>query len=456
MIRTVAMSVRAFWERRLGIGLRQIPADAELHMADTSHPPDLLREANQYWAGGNELEALDLFSRAILANPQDLASNRRFTLFMLSRLAFAFQSKNDDKSAMRAWEGFLAFEADNAFAQKELGLAHFRQGDAVAAEQLLRPLLVAGSSMQARVIDALVAVFETSKHVPQLQAQRLFQLELLGRASAELLDKFQDSAKLAIQGSSPICIVGMHRSGTSMVSRLLEHLGVHLGPQELLFGPQPDNPEGFFENAPMQQLNQDILSELGGAWDSPPAPDATGKEDAFIHFRNRAFLLAAGIAVGAPAGSPWAWKDPRSSLTLPFWLEALPQLKVVVVVRDPGDVAASLVARGRYNSPEFGLVLWKRYYEQILGAISTQRVHVVEYESFFSDPEGEVQRLSRFAGTAPAAESVVAAMKSIQQALRHNEKRLDWEALPVGQALLPLRTQLRELSKADPMHAAAP
>ena len=68
----------------------------------------------------------------------------------------------------------------------------------------------------------------------------------------------------------PICIAGMHRSGTSMLTRLLHLCGLDLGPADRLLQPAPDNPEGFWESLPFVELNKQLLATLGGAWHTPP------------------------------------------------------------------------------------------------------------------------------------------------------------------------------------------
>jgi len=73
----------------------------------------------------------------------------------------------------------------------------------------------------------------------------------------------------------PICVAGMHRSGTSMVGRLLYQGGLYLGPDSELMPPGPDNPDGYWENRRFLQINDGILEEIlapvpmptdGGPW----------------------------------------------------------------------------------------------------------------------------------------------------------------------------------------------
>ena len=69
-----------------------------------------------------------------------------------------------------------------------------------------------------------------------------------------------------------VIILGMHRSGTSMVSGLLTNLGVDLGEDAL--GPLISNPRGHFEDGDFLGLNNAILAAAGGTWDDPPAAPA--------------------------------------------------------------------------------------------------------------------------------------------------------------------------------------
>ena len=156
---------------------------------------------------------------------------------------------------------------------------------------------------------------------------------------------------------APICIAGMHRSGTSMVARLLNLCGLDLGPEEDLMPPGVGNEPGHWENLSFVRLNDAILTRSGGGWDFPPAPS--------IGWASSPELALERAEAGALLESfrrrePWGWKDPRNSLTLPFWRPLIPDLKVVICVRDPLEVADSLYHRGE-SSSAFSLQLWLLY-----------------------------------------------------------------------------------------------
>src|SRR5215217_4843525 len=111
--------------------------------------------------------------------------------------------------------------------------------------------------------------------------------------------------------SRPVAIVGMHRSGTSMVAKLLQQAGLHLGNQADLMPPAEENPEGFYEHLDFVRLNDEVLNAAGAGWDCPPAQGFDWNTAALHQFQERARNLAKTL----DAHRPWAWKDPRTSLT---------------------------------------------------------------------------------------------------------------------------------------------
>ncbi len=215
-----------------------------------------------------------------------------------------------------------------------------------------------------------------------------------------------------------ICIAGMHRSGTSMVARILNKCGVYLGEDKYLIKGQADNPGGFWENFLFVNINDDILSLLGGAWDMPPQNNQPGWENSSLFDHNRA--VAQSLISDITAHAPWGWKDPRNSLTLPFWKNLIPDLKVVVCVRNPVEVAKSLYNRG-YSTPAFSGNLWKIYYQRLYTAISPEKVLVTHYEAMFYDAEAELNRLLSFLGISATQETISSALDAVSLSLRHNK-----------------------------------
>ena len=77
-----------------------------------------------------------------------------------------------------------------------------------------------------------------------------------------------------------VCVLGMHRSGTSLLTRVLNLLGVGLGPEGHLMPADKFNPKGFWEHHGIVNLNDEILETLGGTWRFLPKMPAGWENDA--------------------------------------------------------------------------------------------------------------------------------------------------------------------------------
>ena len=190
-----------------------------------------------------------------------------------------------------------------------------------------------------------------------------------------------------------ICIAGAHRSGTSMLTRLLHGCGLYLGPNDALMPPQADNPDGFWEHLSFVALNDELLEALGGAWDLPPKSNESLSDERLDVLRTKARLL---IEVFQSA-QIWGWKDPRNSLTLPFWEDLLPGLKTLIIVRNPLEVAYSMRKRNG-TSYAFGLRLWEIYNRRLIEAAGKHDRLLTHYDLFFENAEKELQRIANFVG----------------------------------------------------------
>jgi hypothetical protein len=194
-----------------------------------------------------------------------------------------------------------------------------------------------------------------------------------------------------------VCILGMHRSGTSLVSRVLNVLGLDLGPKEHLIGPSADNPAGYWESKSIKEINDEILLRLGGSWFEPPELGAGWERSRELaELRRRAREL---IKADFSDSDTWGFKDPRNSLTLPFWQRIVGPMRYVICLRNPVDVAASLESRQGDAVPfEQGLELWLTYVHAALAATAGHRQQILFYEDLMANPEPAVGRLARFIG----------------------------------------------------------
>lgn len=205
-----------------------------------------------------------------------------------------------------------------------------------------------------------------------------------------------------------ICVLGMSRSGTSLTARALNLAGVYLGsPEELLSSELRELPDrdrvraraanagGFWEHYRIMRLNERVLRVFGGNWREPPVlPPGWQDSPGLADLRDEARALLASSFAGH---DPWGWKDPRNSLTLPFWRSLVPDLRCVLCVRNPLDVAASLARRDGIPV-ERGLDLWLTYVESALSNTSGLPRLLLHYEDYFGARDATVAGLTRFAG----------------------------------------------------------
>ncbi len=156
--------------------------------------------------------------------------------------------------------------------------------------------------------------------------------------------------------SAPIIVMGMHRSGTTLLTKILESGGV-------FWGALPDE---YNESAFFQSLNEALFSMARSTWDAPESLKCFFKESE--HRKRSAAFLGKRLREGfhseyvrgyeptsaiAPAFLPalWGWKDPRNVYTLGLWLEHFPDARVIHILRNGIDVALSLWQRER-SRPE--------------------------------------------------------------------------------------------------------
>ena len=214
---------------------------------------------------------------------------------------------------------------------------------------------------------------------------------------------------------APVCIAGMHRSGTSLLALLLHGCGLDLGRESELIPPTRDNPDGHWEHREFVAVNDALLAALGGGWDLPPELPAGWPQRPEIAPLK---ALARGLIAGFPKDRVWGWKDPRTSLTLGFWRELLPSLKTVICVRHPAEVALSLRRRG-LSSHAFGFALWMRHQRQALADTEGAARLVTHYDAFFHRPEAELRRVLRFAGIEAGDAAISSCVQRIKADARH-------------------------------------
>lgn len=243
-------------------------------------------------------------------------------------------------------------------------------------------------------------------------------------------------ASSVLSGSSlrGVVVLGMHRSGTSAATRLVNVLGpATCRPEEMVRGPW--NPSGHFESRSLMQLNNAILRQMGCTWWSPPPDgaqyDAVAARITTTHAQARRTFRRVHRDV------PWVWKDPRASVLLPFWRRVLGRrVAAVIVYRNPLEVAASMQSRD--DTPiSFGVALWERYNRLLLAHSQGMPVLVSRYDDVMRDPGGWCQSMRVFlvelGMRLPPRFDLDTARDSVRPELRHSTaSRADLEGSAPG------------------------
>ena len=192
-----------------------------------------------------------------------------------------------------------------------------------------------------------------------------------------------------------IVVIGMHRSGTSLVTRGLGALGVQLG-DNLSADAAPDNAKGHWEDRDILELNERLMTTLALQWDVVGAAD-----DALMAAPSLAPLVeqARSLVQAKTAGNvAWAFKDPRTARLWPFWRRVFAEAggakpDFVWVIRHPLAVAQSLARRDGF-SPLKSHLLWLRHHSIPFADIAASRHVVVDYDRMLSQPRVELRRIA--------------------------------------------------------------
>ncbi len=270
----------------------------------------------------------------------------------------------------------------------------------------------------------------------------------------------------------PVIIIGMHRSGTTLLAEMLEKLGLFIGKT------RERNQEALF----FLRLNDWILSQSGATWDNPEPvchllsyPDLrnrvtdyirtfAGSPQAISYLGTWRYLRHRSV-FNLPFS--WGWKDPRSTFTLPLWLDLFPQARVLHVYRHGVDVAMSLrhrergiledkkrrasihntlytICPGRANftssarcsTLEGGFGLWEEHMAaaRAVKERSPDAILELKYEELLVDPAPSLIGAAEFCGL-PTAQSTVETVTSSVRADRGYAFAADAEAIEFADAV---------------------
>jgi len=248
--------------------------------------------------------------------------------------------------------------------------------------------------------------------------------------------------------NKPVIVIGMHRSGTTMLIKLLEKLGLFVGEKK----------RKNYESTFFQDLNRWMLAQANASWDFPlnfNYVDEFYTQQAIrvckmhIEGLRRYQYLGRKLMLKYSSLSDidfaWGWKDPYNTVTIDIWKRIFPEAKIIHIYRNPLDVALSLQKREQARQQNFALDKRKRFREQTLDKRwaynqSYRILHLEEgvnlweeyiqlatqaeknyqadflsirYEDLLENPENQLSKVAGFVGLTADAEIIKAASAKI-------------------------------------------
>ena len=191
-----------------------------------------------------------------------------------------------------------------------------------------------------------------------------------------------------------VVVLGMHRSGTSAVTRALKVLGVSLG-DSLMPPAEGNNSKGFWEDTKLNQFNISLLLELGLHWDSV-CPVTQADAD---YLCNKGFLSDAAFLLRERMDKEpvFGFKDPRVAKLMPFWERVFESIDCevcyVLAVRNPVSVIKSLENRDGFCGQK-SYLLWLDYVTSSIAYCADKKVFVIDFDRLIQNPVDHLHDLA--------------------------------------------------------------
>jgi len=186
-----------------------------------------------------------------------------------------------------------------------------------------------------------------------------------------------------------IVVLGMHRSGTSMATRVINMMGAYFGPPEIAIGSSSENPKGFWERKDVIAIHEEALRAAGADWHHVAGFDVDRIPAAA---KTRFQAKARRILTELNAHRPWVIKDPRLCILFPLWRPLLDHPVCILVHRHPLEVAQSLKTRNGFPIA-VGMALWEKYHLGMLSGSEGLPRLLVSHHDLIADPVTETQRI---------------------------------------------------------------
>jgi len=202
----------------------------------------------------------------------------------------------------------------------------------------------------------------------------------------------------AAKNSKLIVVLGMHRSGTSAITRGLQVMGVRLG-DRLMLAVEGNNSKGFWEDIDLNVLNIEMLSAIDSDWHYLAPIE---NRDVKTLCTQGYFLRATELLQQKISISPiFGFKDPRVAKLLLFWKEVFSHCQFdiiyVMTLRHPLSVVKSLAKRDGMEKERSYLLWLGHVVTSLIGSAGYKRV-LVDYDSLMQTPDHELMRVAKCIG----------------------------------------------------------
>ncbi|MGI0079829.1 MAG: sulfotransferase [Nitrososphaerales archaeon] len=189
-------------------------------------------------------------------------------------------------------------------------------------------------------------------------------------------------------------ILGMRRSGTSLVASLAESLGFFFEKDSR--SPDQHNPRGYFESRTLDNMNTGILSELGGDTHSPPSLREGWQElPAIRKLQGEATRMLSEYS----KHEKWGLKGSKLCLTLPFWKPLFEsEMYYLLCVRNPLATARSWKKMAHALQINLATESWYTFMAHALVNTANERRLLVYYEDFAEDAKSQTSKICDFLG----------------------------------------------------------
>jgi hypothetical protein len=221
-----------------------------------------------------------------------------------------------------------------------------------------------------------------------------------------------------------VVVLGMHRSGTSALTKSLELLGVCLGTNLMPAGDH--NTKGFWEDNDCFKINQRVLKYLSSDWFSllPSSVTLIEKDQPLKELQEQACLVLKNRLENFTF---WGFKDPRTCRTISFWKEVFHSVDCeplyVLAIRNPLSVAESLRNRDSLSKTQ-SLLLWAQHTLMAIKDTTGSKRVLVDYDLLLAEPMKELGKMARELNLpspdpdAPATKEYCSSF--LEEGLRHN------------------------------------